>query len=215
MSIKPAEAAKLAELRSLHINTERDRELARHLGRLLKLDEAGNQVAAPVHFNDTLETRGIMFIEPAGGGKTTAINRFLSHCDALNPHDGLRRYLRVEVPKPASLKSLGIQILASCEFPTVSARATAPQIWTALRHQLQQLGIVVLWIDEAHDLFRAQHEINDMLSMLKSLMQDPPAVILILSGTRRLSKITSYDPQVSRRLTKMSGVSTHGTDRGD
>lgn len=34
-------------------------------------------------------------------------------------------------------------------------------------------------------------------------MQDETAVILILSGTDRLSDITSYDPQVNRRFAKI------------
>lgn len=46
-------------------------------------------------------------------------------------------------------------------------------------------------------------EIDDMLKMLKSLMLGETGVILILSGTDRLSEMTSYDPQVNRRFTKV------------
>lgn len=73
------------------------------------------------------------------------------------------------------------------------------------RHRLGLLGIAVLWIDEAHDMFLsgATREIDDMLRMLKSQMQGENAVILILSGTGRLAEVISCDPQVSRRFTRV------------
>ena len=114
-------------------------------------------------------------------------------------------YLHAKVPSPATLKSLGLEILSLLEFDDVSPRATAWQIWDAVRYRLSHRSIVVLWIDEAHDLFLCQsaREIDDILKMLKSLMQGATAVILILSGTGRLADITSYDPQVNRRFTKV------------
>jgi hypothetical protein len=198
-------ARKLTELRSLHVPTDRDRELKRQLDRLLQVNDAGIQIPAPVRFTAALETRGITIIEPAGGGKTTAVRRLLSRSEALNPPDAPARHLHVQVPSPATLKSLGLEILKGTGFEGVSERAKVWQIWDAVRHRLQCFGIVVLWIDEAQDLFlcRSAREIDDMLKMLKSLMLGVAGVVLILSGTDRLSEITSYDPQVNRRFTKV------------
>ena len=93
-------AATVAELRALHIETERDLDLAVQLDRLLEVDAEGRGTAVPVRFTAAMETRGIIMIEPAGGGKTTAIRRLLSGCAALNPEGGPARHLHVQVPSP-------------------------------------------------------------------------------------------------------------------
>lgn len=198
-------ATTIADLRALHVETDRDRALSVQLGRLLETDAEGRQIAVPVRFTEGLETRGIIMIEPPGGGKTTAIRRHLARSAALNPEEGPPRHLDVQVPSPATLKSLGLAILRAAGFEGVSSRATAWDIWRVVRHRLGLLGIAVLWIDEAHDMFLsgAAREIDDMLRMLKSLMQGDAAVIVILSGTDRLAAVTSYDPQVTRRFTRV------------
>jgi hypothetical protein len=109
------------------------------------------------------------------------------------------------VPSPATLKSLGLEILKGTGLCEIAERTTVWRIWGIVRHRLSSLGIVVLWIDEAQDLFlsRSAREIEDMLKTLKRLMQGETGVILILSGTERLSEITSFDPQVDRRFNKV------------
>lgn len=167
MAMSPDTKAMITRLRSLHILTERDRALAAQLDRLLQTDDEGRQIPVPVRFTGALETRGITFIEAPGGGKTTAARKVLSSTTALNPVDAPPLYLHVKVPSPASLKSLGLEILRLMEFDGISARATAWQIWDAVRHRLSHRGIVVLWIDEAHDLFlcHSAREIEDILKM--------------------------------------------------
>ena len=195
----------MRRLRALHVPTGRNRDLALQLGRLLEVDDDGNQIPRPSRFTADLETRGVALIEPPGGGKTTAIRKVLSNSVALNPPDAPSKYLCVQVPSPATLKSLGLEILRKTGLSDISERATAWEIWNLVRFRLSRTETVVLWIDEAHDLFscRSAREIEDMLKMLKSLMQGDAAVILILSGTERLSEITSFDPQVNRRFTKI------------
>jgi len=67
------------------------------------------------------------------------------------------------------------------------------------------LQTVVLWIDEAHDLFVSgtPREAGEVLKTLKSLLQGDAAVIVILSGVEELWRVTSFDRQVSRRYAKM------------
>lgn len=198
-------AGAIAGLRARHLVTERDRELAAQLDRLLQVDDLGRQIPEPVRFTAGMATRGITIIEPAGGGKTTAVRRLLARNAALNPEDGPARYLHVQVPSPATLRSLGLEVLRSSGLDEVSSRAKAWDIWGVVRRRLAFLGIAVLWIDEAHDMFLSgsAREIDDMLKMLKSLILGESGVILILSGTERLSEMTSYDPQVNRRFTKV------------
>ncbi len=194
-------------LRSIHVQTERDEKVLFQLNRLLKKDMNGNEIPEPVMFTGNMETRGIAIIEPAGGGKTTAVNEVLANHPALKAREGEHwpRYLRIQVPSPASLKSLGREVLAATGLSEVASKTTAWEIWRIVRYRLALLGIVVLWFDEAHDMFLSgsAREIDDMLKMLKSLMQNESAVIPILSGTERLAEITRVDPQVNRRFTKV------------
>ena len=197
----------LATLRGHHISTERDEEILRQLNRLLKHDDEGSLIAEPMRFTGNLETRGIALIEGSGSGKTTAVDRVLSTHPALKPTSAgdPPKFLRIQVPSPATLKSLGREVLKATGLVDVSPRASAWEIWGVVRHRLALLGIVVLWFDEAHDMFLSgsAREIDDMLKMLKSLMQNESAVIPILSGTQRLAEITRFDEQVNRRLTKV------------
>ncbi|WP_170783750.1 TniB family NTP-binding protein [Ruegeria lacuscaerulensis] len=197
----------LMELRKHHVETDRDKQILRHLNRLLMRDEHGNYLPRARRFTGDLETRGITIIEAAGSGKTTAVNRVLSRHPALQVKQGedWPRYLRIQVPSPATLKSLGRAVLSATGLDRVAASTTAWEIWRIARHRLALLDIVVLWFDEAQDMFLSgsAREIDDMLKMLKTLMQNDSAVIPILSGTERLAEITSYDPQVNRRFTKV------------
>jgi len=198
----------LAALRNIHIETnQRDLSLKDHLSRLLELDEDGNFLPVPVRFTANLETRGIALIEAAGGGKTTAIRRLLASIPTLglDPETGMARYVEVTVPNPATQKRIGKAILKAVGVEDVSERTPAWEMFRIARHRMSLLGIAVLWIDEAHDLFLSgsAREIDEMLKTLKSLMQGDSAVIVILSGTERLKGITSFDPQVSRRFSKI------------
>jgi hypothetical protein len=207
MTRSPAEIFRtLEELRKIHIPTERDREVRAQLERLLRVDNQGNLLPEPV-LTGNLETRGIALIESAGGGKTTAVRRTLENTAALgpDPDTGNSRFLEMQVPSPATLKSLGLAILAELGFKDILSKPTIWEIWSIVRHQFRLKGIVVLWFDEAHDLFQSgsHSDIDEMLKMIKSLMKKETGVIVIMSGTERLSEITSFDAQVSRRFTKI------------
>ncbi|ABN78299.1 TniB family NTP-binding protein [Cereibacter sphaeroides] len=197
----------VADLRTIHLQTERDAELALQLDRLLAVNDAGEQTCEPVRFSAGLETRGISLIEGAGGGKSTAVRKLLKGCAALatNSETGKPRYLQVNVRTPVTLRSLGLGILAMLGITQVSAKFTVWETWDLVRHRLAVEGISVLWLDEAHDLFSctAGKEVDDMLKMIKGLMQGEAPVIVILSGTERLSAMTGYDPQVMRRFVQI------------
>lgn len=194
------------DLRSAYVHTGRDEAFLVHLNRLLKRDEAGRPVAEPVVFTATGETRGIVLVDGAGGGKTSLVHRALSQHPALRADAPDKvRWISVRVPSPATLKSLGLEILRQSGYPEVSESRKRWDIWNLVRQRMQRLGTVVLWIDEAHDLFRANkpHEIEDMLKTLKALMQGDGAVIVILTGIEILWQIASFDDQVKRRYSKV------------
>ncbi|WP_353474261.1 TniB family NTP-binding protein [Salipiger sp. H15] len=199
----------VADLRGMYIKTARDDLLRTQLDRLLQCNSDGQPIPRPVIFtktgNDEGDTRGVVLVEGAGGGKTSLIHHVLSTYPALQSDDSeCRRWLGVRVPSPATIKALGLEILRASGYPEVSSSRKEWDIWKLVRHRLQELGTAVLWIDEAHDLFRAGKQVEDILKMLKSVMQGPGAVIMILSGIDSLWNIASYDDQVKRRYAKVS-----------
>ena len=161
----------------------------------------------PVRYTGGTETNGIAFIEGSGGGKTTAILEVLRNFEplALNPDTDVPRYLHMKVESPATLRSLGVAILDKLGAEGVGERTKVYEVWNMVRHCLARRGITLVWLDEAHDLFRSttSTEMSNMFKMLKGLMQGEHPVVLVLSGTERLSAITGLAPQVSRRFTKI------------
>ncbi|MGB0968151.1 MAG: TniB family NTP-binding protein [Halocynthiibacter sp.] len=193
--------------RKAHIVTERDKQFEQQLRRKFEVDDAGDLTHLPVLCTAGTETTGIAFIEGSGGGKTTAISEVLHNFAplALNPETGVPRYLSIKVEVPATLRSLGVSILKKLGVDKVSDRAKVYEIWEMVRFRLQVMGITLVWIDEAHDMFKSASggETSNMFKMLKGLMQGQHPVVLVLSGTERLSSITGLDAQVNRRFTKI------------
>lgn len=192
----------LERVRSLHIGSGRDAEAAMHITRLLAMDEQGHPTPVAKRFTRTGETRGVMLIGGPGSGKSHLLERTLSKLTVLREGEfGRPRYLGCPVPSPATFKSMTLALLEESGYPDANPRKEAWSLWQDLRHRLQLLGISVLWIDEAQDLFCADRKL--ILRALKSLMQGEDAVIVVLSGTEDLAKVIRTDPQVQRRFTAM------------
>jgi len=209
----------VSNLRDIYVESERDAVFGKHLDRLISFSEVPEEAGKPVVFTRTGETRGIILIDGAGGGKTSLIDKALRNHPALHASSNKTLpWIGVSVPSPATLKSLGCAILNKSGYPEVSDRKPVWDIWNLVRRRLNALGTVVLWIDEAHDLFHsdARHEVNKVLRMLKSLMQGDGAVIVVLSGVEALWEIASFDDQVRRRFAKLAlpqvTTATHSDD---
>ena len=208
MNTSLAETARTMQaLRAIHVGTVRERAVRSELRRLFLIGDDGALSHRPVLFAGNSETRGIAFIEGSGGGKSTAILKVLREFEPLgrNPETEAPRWLHVKVESPATLRSLGGSILKMLGMDAVSERAKVYDVWDLVRFRLRTNGLALLWLDEAHDLFRKTRsaETASMLKMLKSLMQGDHPVVLILSGTERLGDITGLDPQVNRRFAKI------------
>lgn len=89
----------MSALRAIHVETERDHEIRAQLQRLLQVDADGNLTPIPVRFTASRETRGIVLVEPAGGGRTTATAEVLRSIDVLgiNPATGAPQVLQGSV----------------------------------------------------------------------------------------------------------------------
>jgi len=94
-----------------------------------------------------------------------------------------------------------LALLEETGYPDGNPRKEQWLLWQDLRHRLKMLGISVVWIDEAQDLFCADRKL--ILRALKSLMQGDHAVAVILSGTEDLAQVIRTDAQVKRRFTAM------------
>ena len=205
---RPAEEihAIIDDLRGKYVPLARDVAFRSCLDRLLRCDADGNQISKPVEFTSTGETRGIAVFGGAGSGKTSLVHRTVGRHPALQPTDAaLRPCVSITVPNPATMKSVGLEILKATGYPGSSdRRQTAWQIWTDVRTRFEVLGTIVLIIDEAHDLFPkpSKSEAPDILKTFKSLMQGDGAVIVILSGISSLWHNISFDDQVDRRFCK-------------
>jgi hypothetical protein len=193
----------LVRVRALHVCNPRDAAFSEHLDRLLQREPSGAVLPVAARFTNTGETRGIMVIDGPGGGKSTLVKRGLLRHPALAETDsGMRPYLEATVPSPATLKSITQHLLSKSGYPLSSTRKEVWAMLQVLRERLQMLGVSILWIDEAHDLFCADK--NLILRALKSLMQGDGAVIVILSGTEQLAEIVRSDPQVQRRFSTLN-----------
>lgn len=198
-------------LRGIHIVNHRDRRFEDHLGRLFLWNPDGSMSASPMLFTGGTETNGILLVEGAGSGKTRTIEEVLRRIPALahNPETHRPRYLHTLVTSPSSLKSLGSGILYGLGIDRLSERTKIWEIWAMVKHRMHLMGIVLLWIDEAHDLFRSESaaDTDHMFRMIKSLMQGDHPVVVVLSGTERLGRLTVLDPQVARRFTTIEPYS--------
>jgi len=195
--------AAVAGIRQRYIATNRDRDFATALDRVITIDEDTGKVE-PVRFTSTGETRGIIVVDGAGGGKTSLVKRGLAAQPGLEATDTTRPVISITVPNPATLKSVAQAALKATGYPVGEKRLTVWGMWELLRERFQTLGTVVFWIDEAHDLFPhgSKSEAPHILKTFKSLMQGDGAVIVILSGVGTLWDSISFDHQVQRRYSK-------------
>ena len=194
-------------LRSLHVGTPRDSDFRALIEGLLCHDADGNPVPEARHFTETGETRGVMVVAGSGGGKTTMIEQALTNHPALSSDDPERvPVVSVRVPSPASTKGLGLAVLEATGYAGNGERLVERQVWNRVRHRLKQLHTLVLWIDEAQELFRTkgQQETRNMPNTIKSQMQGDGSVVVVLSGIDELRQIASTDPQITRRFRTMT-----------
>ncbi|MEJ6391558.1 TniB family NTP-binding protein [Gymnodinialimonas ulvae] len=194
--------AALDAVRELHIGLDWDGEAAMHVKRLLGRDEKGNLLPKPRYFTKTGETRGMMLVGAPGSGKSHLMDRTLTKIPQLvSADDGVPRIVACSVPSPATFKSMALALLEQSGYRGANPRQEAWSLWQVFRHRLGMLGVAVLWIDEAQDLFCADRKL--ILQALKSLMQGEDAVAVVLSGTEELAQVIRTEPQVKRRFTAM------------
>lgn len=203
-------AAIIRILRAHYVRTGRDTPVEEAFDVLLQRDDNGQFLPKPMRFGSETEqeAHGLIVIGESGTGKSTTIGNILRNHPAfagLQRADGTGPILKVDVPSPATLKSLGRKILEVSGYDQLPKSQTEAQIWDAVRHRLKRCGICVLWLDEAQDVIRtgAESEIMNICNTLKTLCKGEHAVVVVLSGVDVLAKLPRFDPQIDSRFNKV------------
>ncbi|MBA1157040.1 TniB family NTP-binding protein [Microvirga mediterraneensis] len=133
------------------------------------------------------EARSLGVLGKTGAGKSSLLSRLFAGHPAFPgynvPNSGCA-LITVNVPSPCNLKALGIILLAQLGYPLQQERSV-PLIWQLVTERLRHLGILVLHLDEVHNVLQAANtrEIVEIRKTFKTLMIDPAwPVALVVSG---------------------------------
>jgi hypothetical protein len=200
----------MQRLRLRYVSTGDDAALKEHFARVLVARDDGSLTLDPLRYGSESEgdTRGIIVTAPSGAGKTrlvgAALDQILAEAGPCPEQaDDMHPILRVTVPSPATLKSLGLELLEATGYRATGVRQERWHIWSTVRHRLGVVGVKVVWLDEAQHLMDRATEVTQALDTLKTLMAGPNAVVVVLSGVPDLERIVALDQQIGRRFSRM------------
>lgn len=151
--------------------------------------------------------RALFLLGGSGTGKSTALEHHFLHMPAFQPRmneygETVRPLLRLEAPKPCGTKDFAVAILDAIGVPA-KAKQTEAQLYSTVKTQFRERGIIYLHVDEAQHLRRhsSSQAILDVQDRIKTLMQiaDWP-LHMIFSGVPDLADLLKGgDGQVKNR----------------
>lgn len=189
------------KLKNTHIETDWDPELRRKFETLVR------SVLIPRQHGDASAAEGrhegrCLFVSgDAGTGKTASLERLFRTHSILQPQGEQRSpLLRVIVPAPCTLKTLGREVLRALGYPL--ARELAENIiWARIQELLPVAGVLVIHFDETHNLTDNANvvQMDNIRKTFKMLMVSSWPVGLIISGLPSLIPEMRKIDEIRRR----------------
>ena len=137
-----------------------------------------------------------------GAGKSRAVRRLLASTTGLEWSEcgRIRPLIRLSVEAPATLKSVGLDLLGKLNY-SLSAQAREAVVWRKVRDHLRKARTRAVFLDEFQNCSSRANEdeairIRDTLRSL--LVSDHP-VVLVVVGLPEIVSFLRKDGQVRRR----------------
>lgn len=194
-------------LRTKFIRTERETVLAQEMNLLINNAVQCRDPNLPPSLENRVEGRGLALTGPTGVGKTTSLrDYFKNHTVFTGYRDpaSMSPLLWISAPSPCTLITLGRRLLVKSGYP-LERELPAHRLFELVGQRLNAMGKIVLCIEEfqhvVHNVpIKDQETVADTL---KNLMETE-RITLILSGVETLIPFLALDPQLDRRMSKVS-----------
>ena len=153
------------------------------------------------------EPIGSMLLAKGGLGKTTLCNTIVSQMPrSIKVEEDCQKTIipafYVEVPSPATVKSLAITMLQELGDPTYSS-GTTEQLTARLRYLLAECETELVFLDEFHHLFDRKTSSTRMNvtvgNWLKTLV-NKTGISFCLVGLPEFAELLQVDTQIARRF---------------
>lgn len=189
------------KLKNTHIETDWDPELRRKFETLVRSVLIPRQHGEASVAEARHEGRCLFVSGDAGTGKTASLERLFRIHPILQPQEEQRSpLLRVIVPAPCTLKTLGREVLRALGYPL--ARELAENIiWARIQELLPVAGVLIIHFDETHNLTDNANvvQMDNIRKTFKMLMVSSWPVGLIISGLPSLIPEMRKIDEIRRR----------------
>lgn len=130
----------------------------------------------------TPDGRALAMTAPSFSGKSHVLDRLeADHRLRLGEDDGVptRPFLKVVVPSPCNLKTLGLAFLISLGADTRRQLTDVFLIWHAVRRQLIAQGVLLILIDEFQNILvgKSLLDLDKLAAALKAILVGEPIVL--------------------------------------
>lgn len=200
----PLSEAELAErllaLAGSYVERPSDARLRRHLLKLLA--DRSAFLRSDARDDVKREVQVMVTTGETGAGKSRALRRLFQETEGLapSPCGRIRPYVRLSVRAPATLKTVGLELLKVLGYP-LTADAKENVVWAKVLTHLRKAETVVLFLDEFQNCSSRANvdEAVRIRDTVKSLLVDEHPIILVLAGLPEVVDFVRVDPQVRRR----------------
>lgn len=154
---------------------------------------------------ERLEANMFILLAPSGAGKSRALRRlFEKHplTQGYGDRDSDCPIISVVCPSPCSMVDLGREILKETGWEPTRQRIRAPALWRMVRRRLQEMGVVILHLDELQHAPQSLNAVEQqkLRNALKAMLVDLEHPIgLVISGMPEIEPFIHPDRQVARR----------------